>query len=323
MGKKRIRYIDEIKGVAIISVICAHCNAVLDTENQWAIGGEQMLSNFGTAGVLCFFFLSGIMFHYNGCFWKYWKNKLVKFVPVWIISATVIYLYVYIRKPPISLEGYFNYIIGNGSYCYYMTMLIMIYACFTLIPLLKKKIILILILIITLISTLFCPQIGNLSPYLNCLNWIGYFSLGVLLRLENLEKFVKYIVNSRFKYIFPCVYVVFVTVRVLHNNAGGYWYGMNTVISWIGAITVIILGVGLSERSNKISIYIEQAGRYSLFIYLWHMPIAGIVARIMNLGWTTNLVLLRPFIIFSIMLFAINIGIKIFPDFIKRIIGLA
>lgn len=58
--------IDYINGLAIISVISAHCNSVLNTTNRFAVISSLFLQNIGTLGVICFFVISGILFHYPG-----------------------------------------------------------------------------------------------------------------------------------------------------------------------------------------------------------------------------------------------------------------
>lgn len=322
METKKIKYIDTIRGIAILSVICAHCNTVVNLNDVRQIICSRILSNIGTAGVLCFFFLSGMLFHYEGDLCKFWKKKLIKLFPVWILSASVIYLYVYLRKSSLSLKSWFNYIIGNGSYCYYITMLFAIYVCFTIFRFLGKKNYLRILVIITAISTLSFSKLGIISPYLNILNWIGYFALGKLVGIENFEKYGKYIIENGLKYICIGIYIGLLIFQILHNSSGGYWGGINTIVAWCGAMLVVLCGLHLSKYDNKIILYIEQAGEQSLFIYLWHMPVAGIVRWLMNINSIMNLILLRPVIILGIMILSVNFGKKILPDFIKRIVGL-
>ena len=87
---------------------------------------------------------------------------------------------------------------------------------------------------------------------------------------------------------------------------------------------VIILGIHLSRLKVKVHCLkkIEIAGQESLFIYLWHMPIAGITARIMNINVLVYFVLLRPIIVFIVMIIAIVLAKKKLPAFLKILIGL-
>lgn len=324
MGKmRRICSIDFIKGIAIISVICAHCNAVVNTNNQVATIFSRILSNFGTTGVLCFFFISGLLFRYNdGKFIMFWKKKLIRFIPAWFASASIVYLYVYLRKPPLSLKSYLNFIIGNGSYCYYMTMLIAIYAVFTIFPFMRTKISLVICIIITAISVLFFPRIGETSLYLNICNWIGYFSLGYLFNVDFFVRFEKRVANNKIFFSIYFIYAILLIIQLWRCNAGSYWYNLNAIVSWIGALLVIILGIHLSILKLPALKYIKIAGQESLFIYLWHMPIAGITARIMNINILVDFVLFRPVIVFAVMILAIMLAKKNLPEFFNKYIGL-
>lgn len=318
---KRIESIDYIRGIAILSVICAHCNAIINSKNQIVLSFSKILSNFGTTGVLCFFFISGILFRYNGNFAEFWSKKLIKFIPAWFVSASIVYLYVHLRKPPLSFESYINFIIGNGSYCYYMTILIIIYVIFTILPFMRTRVGLIICIIITLVSVLFFPNIGYISPYLNICNWIGYFSLGYLLGQDIFIQFEKKLLNSKLLYIY-FLYGILLVIQLWFGSPGSYWGGLNALVSWIGAFVVIILGIHLSRLKVPFLKKFEIAGQESLFIYLWHMPIAGITARIMNINVLVYFVLLRPIIVFIVMIIAIVLAQKKLPAFLKILIGL-
>ena len=47
---------------------------------------------------------------------------------------------------------------------------------------------------------------------------------------------------------------------------------------------------------------LQDAGENSLFVYIWHMPIGGIVANVFSLGPLVWLVLIRPLVVFAIVL---------------------
>lgn len=92
--------------------------------------------------------------------------------------------------------------------------------------------------------------------------------------------------------------------KVCQEKSGGYWNGMNAVVSWIGAITVGISGLLLCQRqsSKRIYMFVHNAGVKSFFIYLWHMPIAGIVARLMDRDFLREFTIMRPFIVLMVVL---------------------
>lgn len=57
------------------------------------------------------------------------------------------------------------------------------YLVFTFLPFMRTNIAFIVCEIVTVASTISGYQIGELSPYLNVLNWIGYFALGMQITL--------------------------------------------------------------------------------------------------------------------------------------------
>ena len=117
--KKKNETIYYIKGLAILSVICAHCNSVLNHEAEFVNKCSLILQNIGTLGVICFFVISGMLFHYRKGHIVVFLKKRFNYICIpWFISATCVYLYVYLRMPPLSVSSWINFVLGNGSYCY-------------------------------------------------------------------------------------------------------------------------------------------------------------------------------------------------------------
>lgn len=306
--KERNVLIDYIKGLAIISVICAHCNSVLDSSNQFAVGSSLLLQNIGTFGVICFFVISGVLFRHPGKdIGRFLKKKVNNIVIPWMISSTCVYLYVYLRKPPVSFKSWINFVLGNGSYCYYLTVLMVLYLLFILIPLMQTNFVLILCEVITIFSTIWFYSIGNINPYLNILNWIGYFALGVQIsqNLQIWQKIKKIFCSYFWFWIFVIGEVLILGIQLYNRNGGGYWKGLNVIFCWWGAITLVLLAWQCNKnKSCIVSKIIRQAGVDSFAVYIWHMPVAGIIARIMCIEHFNWFVLFRPVIILAIMLLA-------------------
>lgn len=313
--KKRNVTIEYIKGLAILSVISAHCNSVSNSSNQFAIASSLFLQNIGTLGVICFFVISGVLFHHPGKnVGIFFKRKLKNIGIPWLISATCVYLYVYLRKPQMTLHSWLNFIFGNGSYCYYLTILMVLYLIFTVIPFMRTNLALVLCEMITIVSTIWFYGIWEINPYLNILNWIGYFALGVqIAREQSILAKIKEISNSN---SLLCIaiyigYVLLLGFQIYNGRGGSYWNGINVISCWIGAITLVLLAKQCEKREPFIvSKIIHQAGVDSFTIYIWHMPIAGIMARIMcndSINW---LVLVRPIIVLLIMLVTFSVAKK-------------
>lgn len=305
---KRNETIDYVKGLAIISVISAHCNTILDSDNRVELLFSLLLQNIGTLGVICFFVISGMLFHYPGKNMRlFFKKKISNIIIPWIISATCIYLYVCLRKPPITLKGYLNFVFGNGSYCYYLTVLMVLYVLFTFLPFMRKKLALIVCEGITVICAAYFYNMGGVNPYLNIFNWIGYFALGVQIS-ENQEIWtrLKQRIVPKFSFwtILSSGLYTFVLIYQLYNQkAGSYWNGINVIFCWIGAITFVLIAIMIEKsKDNILRRMIFRAGVDSFGIYIWHMPVAGIVARFMCCKPLNGLVLIRPIIVLLIML---------------------
>lgn len=309
--------IDYIKGIAIISVISAHCNVVLDTQNRFALISSLILQNIGTLGVICFFVISGILFHYQGNgVGSFFGKKARNIIIPWCISATCVYLYVYLRKPPITIRGYLNFILGNGSYCYYLTVLMVLYVLFVFFPFMRKNFILIVCMGITVFSTFCLYDIGGVNPYLNIFNWIGYFAIGVYIS-ENQKTWIwlKQKITSRIFFwlvLGSGIYVTILIYQIYHQSGGGYWNGLNVISCWSGSIVIVLTSNVIEKRKdNLFKRTILQAGLESFGIYIWHMPVAGIIARIMSIRAMAWLVIIRPIIVLLIMLTIIRVMKKI------------
>jgi len=97
--------------------------------------------------------------------------------------------------------------------------------------------------------------------------------------------------------------------QVVNNRPGSYWKGINVFASWCGASCTFIPGSAIAKGTR--TEFLKSMGENTLFMYLWHMPIAGIIANILNRGVLVPFVLIRPFLVYFIMAVAAQILIKI------------
>ena len=288
-------YLDQVKGLAMVSVICAHCNAVLVSENRFAIYSSLLLSNIGTWGVLCFFFVSGLLFKPSKGWKEFITKKSKEIIVPWILSGIVVYLYVHIRKPPVTLPGLLNFIIGNGSYLYYLTVLLLLYVFFFFLPISKSKPAAVLLFTVSFYCVVFKPEILGISPYLNACNWMGYFAAGMLFGRNDIAQIKKQLRAPLLVFFVLSICIIMTYLNIISNNPGSYWGVPDAILSIIGAISILVLS---SFQNNKKMAFI---GQNSLYYYLWHMPIAGIVARVMNYKWLVYFTVIRPFIVLLIL----------------------
>lgn len=305
MANVRNTAIDVAKGLAIISVVCAHCNGVYITAGlPWI--GSLILQHIGTFGVLVFFFISGMLYQPGGGTTGLHPLKRIRKLALpWLFSGTMVYLYVYLRKPPVSLSGYATFLLGDGSYLYYLTMLVCMYLVFAW-PVMHSKPVLYACIVITACVSVFVLNIPSLTPYLNLFNWIGYFSLGILCG-QNRDGFERVFARlTRWQGLVHAFTVTLITVMVLQGRAGSYWGGIRAVAAWSGALSILLL----SRRLVRVRL-LQWLGEDSLFIYLWHMPVASIIANLMNRGFLVHFVLFRPILVLAIMSVALYVAQKL------------
>ena len=324
MTKQKDLTVSIMKFFAIFSVICAHCNSVSASAPFFAQTSSRFWQQIGTIGVIIFFIVSGALFHYNKYSLKGFviKKLLNLFIP-WVISGSIVYFYVYIRKPPITFLSWLYYIIGNGSYLYYLTILFICYSFFYFLKPLRHTYSLIIISVLTIVSVCLIHDKGVITPYLDIFNWIGYFSFGILLSRYK-DNAIR--IFSNIEKIKLMIYFVFITSLILRSILKTnitYWGTLNFVCIVFGAVSFALISKTLSNHF-MFSKHLVALGDNSLFIYLWHMPVAGIVANIMNRGLFVYGVPLRPFIVLTIMIVVLHIAKKLVckNSFVSAIIGL-
>ncbi|MBO4323196.1 MAG: acyltransferase family protein [Clostridia bacterium] len=322
MGKNA--KISILKLFAIFSVICAHCNAVF-SENTLILRSSLLLQNIGNVGVLCFFVISGYLFHAEKYDARSVFNKIINLIIPWIISGTVVYFYVYLRKSGVSLISYLQFLIGHGSYLYYVSVLILFYLSFYFIKIFRSNAFLIAFEVLTLISVLFFNKLFDFitTPYLNFINWIGYFALGYQIRINPapFKKIDDFLFKLKSFVIFAGV--ILLALNVFLARPGSYWGVPDAIICWVYSIAFYESAVIADMiTSGKIKEFMVVSGDNSLFVYLWHMPFAGIVAYLFNLGILQYFALIRPFIVFGVVATILFVMRRFLPGKVCAYFGL-
>lgn len=291
-------YIYALKTYAIISIVSAHCAIVFESTNQLNELFSWLLRQIGSIGVGIFFIISGYLFYKNKySFKKFFKRKINTFLVPWIVTGTIVYLYVVLRKGGIGFDSWFNFLLGNGSYLYYLTVLTFFYVLFFYIP--KKKVIIISIIAVSCVSILLTAMghINGISPYLNPLNFIGYFSVGLAISKNNALMKMAHLCSKHI-FLLLVLYIGLLILIKLNNITSGY-VGYATIIMQPIAVSLVFALAMMKFMYNK---KILNLGIYSFSIYLLHMPVAGIVTFIFNKYDLWPLTLARPLIIIAITL---------------------
>jgi len=256
------------KAICSSVVISAHMPLNTDTP----LGMATTL--FGTVGVIGFFIIAGYLLDEKRGTREFWRRKFTTLVVPWLVCATL--TFVVARLLAGSKTSYFSWIIGSGSWYYFMPMLLLCYALFRLI---RAQPLRLALIVIGLMSNLLTSQgIIRLeetfvTDFLSVLNWVPWFGVGVLLRSQYAGFGVTSILRwpRRFLALVVMVTALVATIYAATSQIG-YWGGWLSVpFELLAVLTVFLV-------SNQIkSGPLIWVGRTTYPIYLLHMQPAGFI----------------------------------------------
>lgn len=325
-------YIYAMKGLAIFCVVCAHAAPVPEGTNTWNCLASDFLNYMGTMGVPIFYLLSGYLFERNKKkFGEFWRGKVsTVFVP-WIFCGTLLWLYVVLRTDGITFKSWLLVILGYQQITYYMTVLIIMYVLFWGA---KKEWEIIGLILFSVFSTLcsgwdFGITIVNRwtgTFYLNPLNWMAFFALGMLISRKNCLMNLA----EKLEKVTPCTILTSILYFTVMKVVGGGVPSYFSKYALIGHIINLSLILGLAGKILKIPKNAKNAviyvGKISFSIYLLHLLfVTGVLNKITNYFDIFVITLMRPFaIIFivSIMVWLVEKVCERRFRFVKILIGL-
>ena len=297
------QYIYVIKIFAIISIVSAHLTSIPDNSNKYNIISSFILQNIGNIGVPIFYLISGYLFFYNKHDFKNFFNKKIKTIILpWIVTGSIIFLSTAIRKGGLNLNNYIKFILGSGSYLYFLTILIVFYIIFFKI---KNNIyILSLSIVISIVSILLTASgnLLNINSYLNCFNFMIYFVIGIILNKYNLLIKVGKIFGKYIYYIL-IIYILSIVVAYIYQIKIGYFEYSTLYFNMI-SIPIVL---GLSTMKFFYNKHMTKWGIESFGIYLLHTPVAGLIKKILNHFDIWLLTIIRPIIVICIVMLFIDI----------------
>ena len=184
------RFFDVLRALAAFCVVCAH-SAQVNILSGLPYIFSEVLNYLGTMGVPVFFLISGFLFAYNKkTLTEFWKGKAKTIVLPWFFCATVVWLYVVLRKGGISFSNWLLFVLGYGHSTYYLTVLMALYLIFWkrtqtwfLCAMISVSV-LSLLLTAWVVEPLYDGMFAQYN-YLNVLNWLGYFAVGLLINKSN------------------------------------------------------------------------------------------------------------------------------------------
>lgn len=300
-----------IKAFAVISIVTAHIKLV---SNNNLINNiiSMVYSSIGVIGVPMFFIISGLLFYNNNKSLKhFFKSKIKTIIIPWLVTGTLVYIYIVVRKGGASIIGYLDFILGNGSYLYFLTVLMILYIVFYYF---KSEKFIYAIMIISIISNILTiHKLININGYMNFMNWCVYFEFGLLLAQK--DRFIKAkILCEENRLFIRLILSLLILLNVIWGKETIYWDYIGIFIIMFGIMTIL----GVRIVNEKISNLFIKLGEYSFSIYLLHMPVAGIIVNITNRFDLIFLLLIRPLIVIGIVILFIRIYKKVIEKFNKK-----
>lgn len=297
-------YLFRLKAVAIFSTIAAHCTLVDNQleSNYIAMFSASVLASIGSIGVPLFLVISGYLYNNSKELKTIIKNKIESICIPWFFWGTLVWLYIVLRKGGITLESWGNFLIGNGSYLYFNTILLFMFAVFYWMRNSRGRYVLLLMSIVMVTyQSLILKSYSNYT-YLNPLIWCGWFSLGQILR--NVEVDLNFVFKYRF--LWYIMYLLITLYMSYTHRSIGYWSPGAIVVE----LVAIFVCMNLAKRGGT---FLGWIGRRTYLIYLLHMSVAGIISNMMNrFSFTAVITILRPVIVISLTVIGIHILENVF-----------
>lgn len=299
-GKKWDNNITAVRVIFLLSIVAAHSSITREEASSemllWRIW--QVWSLIGVPG---FFILSGYLFKGKSApLGQLWLKKWKSVITPWLICGSLIYLITQIGE--YSRIGYLKFLLGHGSFLYYMSTLCV---CFLLFYLFHDNTAVLFVFVALNCTSLILTQYGIYKPiftnFLNIANWFGYFAFGCLIREYGLlEKSRKTVRGNQI--ILALAGLIAIVCGVL-LKVETYFYLAAFPIGCICFFSAYCLCILLKVEQSKI---MRNIGTWSFSIYLLHMPVAAALKRVVRMV-NLNLYVLIPVI--TIALFWMVLGV--------------
>lgn len=266
IAKSRLNFLDASKGLFILFVIVAHSPIDFEMFND-----NKSLYNlwllFGTFGVGGFYIISGYMYGMSN---KKTYQRIIKLLIPWFVSSMFVYFaLLVVNNSGFDIFGYLQFFIGYKSFYYFLSVLIFFQVFYDLVPV-RVRFLLPLISLTSIVLT----QL-NLIPYMNLIylnpfNWLVFFWLGQMLKERNFDFYL-----SRISIFSLTVLSLTLLSFCIITNSTSYFSIQNVILQT--SISFLIINY---FKEFKISM-IENIGKLSFTIYLWHIPFISLLNRIM------------------------------------------
>lgn len=283
-----------MRGIAIISVAFAHSLSLNNVIYQ-RIGAV-----IGLIGVPVFIFCSGFWFKHD-TFANLIKKLSNSIVIPWMFWGVFAFMVSYILgSEELNIKSFFLFILGHGTWLYYIPVYILLKLLFNIS---SNTFLLFLLIAVSLLSN-FLSYYSSfyindifLTPWQNPLNWVGFFSLGILVRRF---KFFNLLLNQNkgIKIIILIISVLLSLMLVLASHKINYWNPIAIILEYFIIFSILIVTSLIYK--NKVLILL---GCNSLLIYFLHMQLgigfANILYKYIEIP-EFFILLTKPFVVLSI-----------------------
>ena len=298
-----------LRALALTSVVSAHTASVV-LKDKGTVFCSDLLSAYGSIGVIVFFIISGYLFELQNKSGKeFWKSKFMMIIP-WMVCGTMAYLYTALRRNDVSVIDWISSLIIHSHY-YYLSVLFMLYAFYRIIKRMIKEgdewMFHFILIILSMIS-IFLTEYGIIPiyPYINFMNWAAYFSIGCILVQKN-KTFFHRNINLNAGVCGIAITLFLIVYNMIFQKPLGYWTPFSAVIIILMAYYMWSATLSLL-KTERVKDVLIKIGKYSFSIYLVHMPFAGVITNLTNrLPYQGGLIFLRPILVVGITYFALRV----------------
>ncbi|CCZ58223.1 acyltransferase [Hungatella hathewayi] len=294
------------KALAILFVVTAHMNMKALNPVALAVKGR-----LGAMGVPVFLIISAYYFKPEkySRIRDFMKRKVISIILPWLFWGSVVYSLALWRGNGYSFFSHMNFLLGNGSYLYYMNVLMICYLCFFY-PAKNHWRHVITCLCAVSVFSCFLTLTGILKPviimlgitdYLNPFNWFVFFSLGLKLKHTSMEKLLE-----KRRWILPFTMVIwcilFVVGFYVETDGYGYFSKLGILMELLSTVAVLCIS-SFGRIQSKIMVGV---GKLSFSIYLIHFLVIPVIEKYVNLPGT--FMLISPIITLTICIVIIKVG---------------
>lgn len=291
-----------VKCLAILCVIMAHARG---TDYQYI---SIITERIGALGVVAFLIVAGYYFNIEKYgFIPFFQNKIKTILVPWIFTGTLLYAV----GLKFDFKEWFLWIIGYKTYLYYLSVIML---CFLLAGLFNKKQYLWTFVFLTVISLVLTgfgiiDDIGTkltgapfvLYNYLNIFNWIGFFSLGILLK-SKMDALLLFAKKNRI-FIVLGYLTLLVLSLYLEPNSGGYFSKLAIPLELSGVFCLF----SLATVDFFGHLPIDRIAELSFGVYLIHFLTFPVKRFLM---FSPIMDFLNPFIILVLSCGLLLIGLE-------------